>query len=429
MKKKIICLLLSLSLILTLLSGCSKTNNTPSNNTSSKKYELTFWTFFAGGDGDVMTEIVNSFNKSHPNIHVKEVPLEWGDPYYTKLISAVASGNGPDIAVSHITMLPKLVNEGVVQPIDDYTSSIKVNWNNFSPEILKSTIFDSKHYSIPIDTHPFVLFYNTKLLKDAGMLNSDGKPAIQPGPDGFIKFLTDLKSKLPKGVAPLSLPTSGDDPYRFWWALYSQLGAHDVVSNDLKSANIDMDKAVEAATFLRDLFQKYKVIPLNLADFAKTFQNQQAAIFTSGVWNVNVFKKAQGLNFDIMPFPQIYNNASTWADSHNLILPVQKKVDKNRELAALTFMKYVADNGQIWAKAGHIPAELSVQQSEAFKSLPKRNEYVGAVKNVVFPKPTMQQWAIKDAMMKGLDTIWNGSKQPRDVFNSLEKQINDLLKQ
>ena len=40
---------------------------------------------------------------------------------------------------------------------------------------LQAGLVDGKIYAIPIDTHPLVLFYNTKICGEAGLLDSDGK--------------------------------------------------------------------------------------------------------------------------------------------------------------------------------------------------------------------------------------------------------------
>ena len=34
---------------------------------------------------------------------------------------------------------------------------------------------DGKLYAVPLDQHPFVLYYNTDICKKAGLLDADGK--------------------------------------------------------------------------------------------------------------------------------------------------------------------------------------------------------------------------------------------------------------
>ncbi|KAF9105008.1 hypothetical protein BGX30_008996, partial [Mortierella sp. GBA39] len=193
---------------------------------------------------------------------------------------------------------------GVATELDDSAKDANIDWSTFNQNILEASVYDDKHYAVPIDTHPFIMYYNKKLLKDAGLLGEDGKPVLEQSGEGFIKFLTTLKEKLPKGKYPFALSSSNDDPFRFWWALYSQQGGNDVVSDDLKSADIDKEKAVKAADYIKDLYHKYNFIKLNDPDFYKTFQSGNAAIMMTGVWATGTWEKTKGLEFGAMPIPK-----------------------------------------------------------------------------------------------------------------------------
>lgn len=423
--KRLLILLLCLSCIMVLATGCSD----KASGSKKDKISLQYWTLFGGGDAEYMKSIVDKFNKSHPDIDVNYMQLEFNE-YYTKLISGVAAGRSPDVAISHITMMPELQKLGILSPVDEIASkvNIDISWDDFNQNILKSSMFEGQHYSLPLDTHPFVMFYNKKYLKSAGLLNSDGKPIIGDGPDGFIDFLLKLKDRLPKGVAPFALSNGGDDPYRLWWALYFQQGAGGVVSKDLKSSAIEMDKAIKAAKFIKELYFKQKVIPRNISDFYQTFQTQKAAITMTGVWSTGVWSSTKGFDFGAMPIPNIYGKQATWGDSHNLIFPKQEKPDPKKQKAALIFAKYVEGHGEMWAKAGHVPANTTTWEKPEFKKLPYRTEYTKVADTVAFPRKSGQFGGIKDLMIKNLDTIWNGSTSPQKAFEKLNQQIDDLLK-
>jgi multiple sugar transport system substrate-binding protein len=431
--------LLSFTLMLSACGGGNSSNSTKEpattgkNETAStnagdgKKINLSFWTLFDGGDGDNMQALVDKFNQEHPNIQVKNTKLVWAE-YYTKLITAVGAGNGPDIGISHISRLPDLINQGVATELDDSAKSASIDWSTFNQNILEASIYDKKHYAVPIDTHPFIMYYNKKLLKDAGLLGEDGKPVMEQSADGFVKFLTTLKDKLPKSATPFALSNTNDDPYRLWWALYSQQGGNDVVSDDLKSPQIDMAKATKAADYIKDLYHKYNVIKLNDPDFYKTFQSGNAAIMMTGVWATGTWESTKGLEFGAMPIPKIYDQAATWGDSHTIILPMTKDNDPEKRKAALIFANWVADNGQIWAKAGHIPAKPSVFEKPEFKALPYRSDYVSVASTVKFPKHSDKNWQIRDnAMFKYLNEVWSGKMSSTDAFTKIQDEIKNIL--
>ncbi|WP_410772201.1 ABC transporter substrate-binding protein [Fontibacillus sp. BL9] len=440
----VLALMLSLSLV---LSACGGSNNGKSGNNDGtattnegtadqgngsasndgEKVTLSFWTLFSGGDGDNMQAMIDAFNKEHPNIQVKNTKLEWGE-YYTKLITAVGNGNGPDIGISHISRLPDLIDQGVVSELDDVATEADVDWSTFNQNILDASVVDGAHYAVPIDTHPFIMYYNKKLLKEAGLLDDEGKPILEQSADGFITFLTTLKEKLPQKVTPFALSNTNDDPFRLWWALYSQLGGNDVVSDDLGSAQVDTDKAVQAAQYIQDLFHKHKVIKLNDPDFYKNFQSGTAAIMMTGVWATGTWESTKDLEFGAMPIPKVFDQEATWGDSHTVILPVTKKEDPAKRKAAITFANWLADNGQVWAKAGHIPSKPSVFEKQEFKDLPYRSDYVSVASTVKFSKPSTKNWQIRDlAMFKYLNEIWANKMTPADGIAKMSAEVQKVL--
>jgi multiple sugar transport system substrate-binding protein len=425
---KAIALAVSLVMILTILAGCSGNGKSSSSSNSSSstkgKTELTFWTLFAGGDGEFMQAMIDEYNKSQSDFAINNVVLEWGE-YYTKLVTGVSSGNGPDIGISHTSKLPELMDEGVVTSLDTEADAIKLDWGSYNATALDATIHDGQHYAIPIDTHAFIMYYNKKLLRDAGLLDSNDTPKISDGADGFVSFLTELKGKLPADVSPYSLSNTGE-PYRLWWALYHQLGGNDVISNDGTKAEIDKEKAVQAAAYIKDLFDKGFIKP-NDPDFYKTFQTQQAAIMTTGVWATGTWEGTEGLEFGAMQLPAIFGNHKTWGDSHTLILPVTKSNDAKKRQGALQFMDWIGEHGYMWAKAGHIPAKDKIVETTEFKALDYRGDYFEAASNTVHAKTSTKTWAKNDLLNKYLDEIWTGKATPEQGIDTIEKEINLLL--
>ncbi|ANS75686.1 sugar transporter [Paenibacillus yonginensis] len=408
--------------------GGAASSDSGSGNSGGSKVTLSFWTLFDGGDGDNMQAMVDEFNKTHPNIQVKNTKLAWGE-YYTKLITAVGNGNGPDVGISHTSRLPDLIDQGVVTDLDETAADAGVDWNSFNQNLLNATVVDGKHYAVPIDTHPFIMFYNTKLLKEAGLLGEDGKPVFEQSADGFMTFLKTLKDKLPAKITPFALSNSNDDPYRFWWALYSQLGGNDLVADDLKTAAVDKEKGIKAAEFIQNLYtQGY--IKKNDPDFYKNFQSGTAAIMMTGVWATGTWESTKGLEFGAMPIPKIFDQEATWGDSHTIILPVTKKDDPEKRKAALTFANWIADNGQIWAKAGHIPSKPSVLEKEEYKAMPYRSDYAAVAGTVKFNKPSTKNWQIRDNVsFKFLNEVWAGKMTPAEAMDKMQegvqKELND----
>ena len=417
-------LLLSVSMI---LSACSGNSGGADDDASSEgKVSLSFWTLFDGGDGANMQALVDEFNKTHPDIEVKNTKLAWGE-YYTKLVTAVGNGNGPDIGISHSSRLPDLIDQGVVTELDTPAADAGVDWNSYNQNLLSAVTVDDQHYAVPIDTHAFIMFYNKKLLKEAGLLGEDGKPVLEQSADGFVSFLKTLKEKLPAKVTPFALSNNNDDPFRLWWSLYSQLGGNDVISDDLKSAAIDKEKGIQAADYIQKLYTE-GYIKKNDPDFYKNFQSGTAAMTMTGVWTTGTWESTKDFEFGAMPIPKFYDQEATWGDSHTIILPLTQDEDEAKRKAAMIFADWVADNGQVWAKAGHIPSKPSVLEKQEFKDMPYRSDYSEVASVVKFSKKSTKTAQIREEVaFKFLNEVWVNKMTPADAMNNMEAGIQKIL--
>lgn len=108
-------------------------------STAQAQEQIEWWDFLGGGDGVPMKTLLDQFNTEHEgSIHINATTLEWGVPFYTKVQTAAAVGEGPDIMTYHLSPLPLGLESGALSPItpeelaaaglhpEDYAPA---NWN------------------------------------------------------------------------------------------------------------------------------------------------------------------------------------------------------------------------------------------------------------------------------------------------------------
>ena len=79
---------------------------------------IVWWDFLSGGDGVRMKAMLDEFNKEHAGkVQIEATTLEWGVPFYTKVQTSAAIGQGPDIMTYHESRMPLGVSEGVLSPL------------------------------------------------------------------------------------------------------------------------------------------------------------------------------------------------------------------------------------------------------------------------------------------------------------------------
>lgn len=218
------------------------------------KDKLVLWSLFSGGDGEYFDQIIDSYNATNPSKQVQSIMLVWAD-YYTKLMTGVAAKKGPDIGISHVSRLPLLYSQGIIEPIDKYSEKANIDWSKYTDGMNASVTFDNMHYAMPLDTHAEILYYNKDWLEKAGISLKDGKLDINSSSD-FENILMKLKKVAGDGQSALALPQQNDDPYRIWWALYFQMNGTPLLNADGTKVTLDKDIAVKALTYLKSLYNK-----------------------------------------------------------------------------------------------------------------------------------------------------------------------------
>ena len=391
-------------------------------NVMAETVTVEYWNLFGGGDAEFMDKIVKEFNATHENIEVDSTRLEWAE-YYTKLKTATASGNGPDVAICHVTRLPEMINEGLAVPVDSAAEKVGISWNEFNQNILQGTEKNGKHYAVPLDTHPLVLYYNKDMLSEAGLLDENGKPEI----DDYMSFLKTLKED---SSAEYSMTNwtklTAEGHYRFWWSLYNQLGGKPFLTDG--EITLEKDKAIQAINYMKEIYDNdYSPLHSEYMENVNLFRNEKAATLLTGVWITGTLESTEGLNFGVIPMPTMLDERASWADSHTLMLPYTPNQSPEKQKAALTFAKWVTDNGYLWAKAGHIPSKNTIKENEKFQEMPYRMDYVEAADYVVFDKAGSHTWGIRSKMTTALSKVWKDEITPEEAVDMAIENIDRLI--
>lgn len=387
-----------------------------------KPIEINYWGLFTGGDGDFMKDMVAEFNESQSEIRVKYMSLIY-DEYYMKLRTASVTGRGPDMAVSHVTSLGSLNNDGILAPFDDAVKAAGVDLSKYNRKVMEECTIDGKVMAIPLDTHFFVFYYNTDILGKAGVLDADNKPIIGPGPEGFMDFLRTIKKSVPSDTGVFVTFMDTTTSYRVFMTLFYQLGG-ELLTPDGKKAAFNQDgKAKQAMEYLVKMVDE-DLWPKGSQMSAEVFKSGKAAIHAMGVWATGEFERTPGLNFAVVPFPRVFNTAATYGDSHAFVLIKQRKPNPEKEAAIAKFADWMSERGAYWAKAGHVPIKGSVVLSPEFKDLPYRSDYASAVDDVVMLPQNKHIDAINSIMSTNVCAVFLGQMGVDEALAKMEDAVN-----
>jgi multiple sugar transport system substrate-binding protein len=350
---------------------------------------VSYWNLFGGGDGVRMQQMLDGYRKANPNTNLEAITLTWGNPYYTKLSLATVGDEPPNVAVSHLTRATTLVKGGLLQELrPEDLERHGMSPDKFNRRAWEAGLVDGKAYAIPLDTHPFVLFYNTEICERAGLLEADGNLKKIDGADAFADALAKVKQAGAQYGATHGINSDPASPWRFFQTMYSQLGG-EVLADDGTRIVLDDAKAKQVLEYMRSLTVEKGLIPgaVDYQGAVALFASGAAGFHLNGEWEITTMQTAK-TPFGMTLVPNIFGGTyAVQADSHTLVLPVQPDQDRAKLDRSLGFIKSLLDQSLTWAEGGHVPAWQPFATSEAYKKLTPQSNYAAAADSAVYDPP------------------------------------------
>ena len=400
------------------------------------KETVVWWDFLGGGDGIRMKKLIEDFNTEHKDsIEIQATTLTWGTPFYSKVQTSTAVGEGPDIMTYHTSRIPLGASQGSLAEITaDDMKKMGLSEASFAKAPWAAVHIDGKQYAVPFDQHPIVLYYNKDKLAAAGLIGDNGLPKDLNGIDNFAAAMKKLQEGGTKyGVATLT--ANGDFAYRtFNSYLCQQDGTIGGDGNWLPGDNLQ--KMVNAVQVVAD-WVKNGYAPAN-TDYPATvalFTTGDAAFMVNGVWEVPTMNdlKAQGklFNWGAIELPVMFKHPCTYSDSHSFAIPnnVGKPATPEKHAAVLEVIKWMEGHSLFWATAGHIPANKAVTDSAEYKAMQPQATYAPLTANMVYDPPskfTGVASPLFDAAGNALTPAINGEADVTSAVKEFQDTLNGL---
>jgi multiple sugar transport system substrate-binding protein len=371
------------------------------------------------GDKAVYDGVAARFKEKYPNVTVNNnfTPITTWTEYVNKLVTQAAAGQAPDVI--------NIATEGVQLGLDNELFASMDGFlkndpeaqslqDNIDPKLLDGFRKDGSTYLMPNTFNTMVIYYNTKMFKEAGI--------ERPSEDWTWDEFLEISKKLTTGsgadkVYGFALPyyTFGITPW-----LYSN--GTSMMSEDLKTSQLTDPKLQETVGWVRDLVTKHGVAPQPKgSDPYQLFPAGKAAMTGAGHFVTGGFKAAGFSDYDILPWPKGTTKSTVFGAGAFAI----SKASKNPELS-WEFIKMLTDQQtqKKWADAGSaVPSTKTAASSKEFLAMPEHaSEFYDSLS---YAKPVAAPGAynvLDPAFMRAMDEIMSG----QDVARSLDKANKDV---
>ena len=415
------------------LAGCASPIGAGLVGSQLDPKTLVYWNLFGGGDGSRMQTMEGVYEKNHGGpSSLQATVFAWGNPYYSKLTLATVGNKPPDVAIAHLTRAKLLAEGGILDPItEEDLASVGLSASDFNQTSWASQKTDGKNIAIPLDTHPFVMFFNQDVVDKAGLLQN-GKLQTITGLKDFESALAEI-SKVTGGLAITSANVNETaTPWRLFQTLYNQIdGVKPYLGDDGKTITVDQEAAKEVLGTIQNWSKKgWLNTALDYAGSQTPMFTGKAGFYLQGEREITTAQSVKGLKFGMVPVPQLFDKPASQADSHTFVLPKKDRTPEQRK-QAMGFIKSMLDQSYTWAQGGHVPAYLPLRDSQKYKDLEPQADYAAAADNAAYDPTAWYSGSgstFENTVGAQFALVQQGASTPQGAMQDASDQLQTYLR-
>lgn len=304
---------------------------------------------------EVATVRVDRFRELYPDV---ELNITEGGLDQQQFLTAVASGNAPDIVYMSRELLSTYAVRGALMPLEDCIESQGIDMSQYRQAAVDQVTIDGQIYGIPEFFNVILVIANTAALEEAGLTVDD----IDISDWESIAELNEALTRIEDG----QVTRIGFDPkLPEFLPLWAAANGVQLISEDGRTPNLNDPKVVEALEFAAGLHeaaggrQDFMAFRDTWDFFGSNnqFVQDQLGVFPMEQWYVNVLSDVSpDAPVDFLPFTDREGNPISYVTGNAWAIPVGSS---NPE-AACAFAKTMTE-ADAWIAAAEERARLRAE--------------------------------------------------------------------
>ncbi|WP_410771372.1 sugar ABC transporter substrate-binding protein [Fontibacillus sp. BL9] len=411
MKKNWLVALITLLAVSVIVAGCGSKNNSGSNSASGDNNTVKVWFM---GTSESVEPIAKMYEEKNPGVKVDVQAIPW-DSAHDKLLTAVASKNGPDVIQMGTTWIPEFASAGALLDMAPYIEKYpELKTENFFDGAIQTTQYDGVTVGIPWYVETRGLFYRTDLLAEVG---------YPEGPQTWDELKEAGKKLAARGEGNYMMPIDAKD--QNYLSMFAWQAGSDVIGADRKP-QFNQPEYVEAMNFLNSLYKENLVPPTDL-DTVTGFKDGTVPMFISGPWMIQAVKdqnpEIEG-KWTVKTLPANKNNKSLMGGSDLSIF----KYSKNPEEAAKFIAYLSSEEAQLkfYETSNSLPALKTAWDNEQFSD-PMIAAFGKQLESAI-PTPMVKEWEeVSQASVAAFERITVGGADVQAEMDALNEEANGIL--
>ena len=400
---------------------------------------LTIWTHTHAPANAYIQKLVAQYMSANPNVKISYEPAADNNTYEDKVLTALASGAGPDVFNVGLSAMYTFAGLGQLAEVtpqvlrDMGYSSMDAFKRDYIPGIIDKLLYNGKLYSVYREFNIFGLMLNKLAFKRVGLDATRDAPKTWDDLAALAKKLTIWNGDTLVQMG-MYLPQWGSDwTFIPMQPLFTQNGASVLGSSGTSSA-IDSDAAVRTFTYFRQLSRAENDAPLKFqGDIWAQFSLGNVGMYVGSTWTMPLLKdSAKGDprfspdNFVVVPYPKLPGADRVHAPIQALVWAVNAKTPNVSE--AWKFVQWMTSGPQAvgwYNEVGYLlptkaMMDMGKENPDVAKFLTLANDA-----DLLFANPKYNE--IGAAVYSAWQAALTTNDDVKGILTKTAQQINDAL--
>ncbi len=408
-------LLLSFSL----LPGCSRRIEEEEGDVVT----IRFWHAMGGPLGEVLNDLIDEFNATHPGIFVKSESMGSYDALKQKILASIMAGNQPDLAQAYEAWISTLLGGDALVDLGELDPGFAGELEDFFPILVENSYYDGRLMSLPFNKSIPVLYYNKDLFRRAG-LDPERPPRTW---EEFSAACRELTRDLTGDGKPNQWGFKFTDHATYFECLLVQNGGEIYHPAD-QSMLFASPQGQEALQYLVDLVRKHRIADFYLSGYQHQvdFAAGETAMIVASCVSRTFMRRQLKFDWGIAPLPA-NRRRGTLVYGTNIVIFARSS--PRRQAAAWKFITWFTnpENSARWAlRTGYVPVrksslDLEIMQAE-FRDRPDSLVPVEEL-DWAFFEPRMALWLqIREYLGNAVKASLLGKSPPGEALEKAVRQ-------
>lgn len=395
------------------ISGCGGSSD---SKTEDGNVKLVMWHTFSDVETKIFDkDVVDKYQKDHPNVKIESVRMPAGDEYNQQLVQAISGNSAPDLARVEVTAVPKYAKLGALEKLDGYDGFDKIK-EEMHEAPLSTNKYKDGYYGLPLDTNTRIAIFNNSLLEKAG---------VKEVPADFDTLIEETKDIIGKDTflfGPSGSSTWGLMPY-----FYSLGGAFTNEDYTKATGFLDSKDSIKALQTIVD-WNKAGYFGKSLTGGLGTWEGLNGnnyMMIDDGPWYFPANEAMQD-KVTYTQFPKGKAGSIEVIGGENTIV---FKSSKQKE-EAYKFAEYLAsdDVQTIFAeKLSMLPVNKKTAEKDVVKNNALMSAYSEQLETAVSRIPSPEWDQIDKVISLAFETAISGKGTPEQVLKDATPKVEELL--